>query len=256
MVDLHSHVLPGIDDGPASVEGSLAIARRAVEDGTVTLLATPHVSSRHPNDAATIAGALEDVRVRLREEGVTLELLPGAEIAITHVAEMDPAELPALGLGGGGGWLLLEPPFNPVATGLDASVRRLMRAGHRIVLAHPERCPAFHRDPSIVEELVADGVLTSLTAGSLVGRFGGQARRFALQLLDDGLAHNVASDAHDALQRPPSIAAEIRAAGFGPLERWLTDEVPRAILADAEIPARPDVVGRRSRWSWRRRRSA
>jgi protein-tyrosine phosphatase len=255
MVDLHSHVLPGIDDGPPSVEGSLEIARRAVEAGTGTLLATPHVSSRHPNDAATIAGALEDVRVRLREEGVSLELLPGAEIAITHLAEMDPAELPALGLGGGG-WLLLEPPFNPVATGLDASVRTLMRAGHRIVLAHPERCPAFHRDPSIVQGLVADGVLTSLTAGSLVGRFGGQARRFALQLLDEGLAHNVASDAHDALHRPPSIAAEIHAAGFGALEPWLTDEVPRAILADAEIPARPEGVGRRSRWSWRRRRSA
>ena len=82
-----------------------------------------------------------------------------------------------------------------------------------MLLAHPERCPAFHRDPALLESLVDGGVLTSITSGSLVGRFGSRARRLALALLDSGLAHNVASDAHDAVQRPPSIAAELAESG-------------------------------------------
>jgi protein-tyrosine phosphatase len=255
MIDLHCHVLFGIDDGPRNIEGSVAIARRAREEGIDAIVATPHASSRHPNDAATIAAPLEQLRARLREEQLPLALHAGAEVEISHVAEMADGTLGGLALGGGG-WLLVEPPFTTVALGLERSIHDVMRAGYGVVLAHPERSGALLKDPAILERLVADGALTSLTAGSLVGRFGSQARRFALALLEHGLAHNVASDAHDALHRPPSIARELRSAGVDGLAEWLTEDVPRAIVEGDEIPQRPAVERLRPRWRrWRRSRA-
>jgi protein-tyrosine phosphatase len=256
VIDLHCHVLPGIDDGPETIEGSVALARAAAAAGTRTLVATPHVSSRYHNDAATIAQLVDELNVRLASEGVPLEVLPGAEIAIASVVEIESRQLPRLGLGGGQ-WLLMEPPFTPIVTGLENILSSLQREGHRILLAHPERCPAFHRDPAMLESLVASGVITSITAGSLVGRFGGEVRRFAVGLVRDGMVHNVASDAHDPTQRPPGMAAELEHAGLGPLAEWLTGMVPTAILSGEEIPPRPAGAldgARRGLRAWHRRR--
>jgi protein-tyrosine phosphatase len=254
VIDLHSHVLPGIDDGPATIEGSVELARAAAAAGTRTLVATPHVSSRYHNDAATIAGLVAELNVRLSAEGMELEVLQGAEIAITSVVEIEASRLAGLGIGGGG-WLLMEPPFMPIATGLENIVSFLQREGHRILLAHPERCPAFHRDPAMLRSLVWSGVATSVTAGSLVGRFGGPVRRFALELMEAGMVHNVASDAHDHRQRPPGMAAELEQVGLDPLADWLTRAVPTAILNDeATLPPQPLVElprtasTRRARW--------
>jgi protein-tyrosine phosphatase len=256
MIDLHCHVLPGIDDGPATIEGSVALARAAAAAGIATLVATPHVSARYRNDATTIVPLVDELNVRLAAEGVALEILRGAEISITSVIEIEPSELPGLGLGGGP-WLLMEPPFAPIVTGLETILGSLRRDGYRILLAHPERCPAFHRDPAMLESLVSSGVLTSITAGSLVGQFGGDVRRFALGLVRDGLAHNVASDAHDHVKRPPGIAAELERAGLAPLIDWLTRAVPTAILSgDDRIPPRPivELAGARDEHGWLRRR--
>jgi protein-tyrosine phosphatase len=258
MIDLHTHVLPGIDDGPETIEGSLALARAAASDGTRVMVATPHVNWHHHNDAATIARLTGELNERLRREEIDLRILGGAEIAMTRAGDLDPAELERLRLGDGP-WLLLEPPFTPVATGLDGVVAALQDAGHRILLAHPERCPALHREPRMLETLVRGGVLTSITAGSLVGRFGSQVRRFARQLVEQGLVHNVASDAHDALKRPPGMSGELRDAGLGGLADWLTGAVPSAILSGDEIPPSPELpVGgeprpRRLRWHRARR---
>lgn len=259
MIDLHCHVLPGIDDGPATIEGSLCLARAAVAAGTRTLVATPHVSWRYANSADSIARATEQLRARLIDEEIELELLSGAEIAMTRVGELGAGELAELRLGASA-WLLIEPPFTPVATGLHETVLGLQDRGHRVLLAHPERCPAIQRDPGLLESLVAAGVLTSVTAGSLAGRFGEQVRRFALSLFEQGLVHNVASDAHDDVDRAPGMAQEIERAGLGALTDWLTAAVPAAILEGSEaIPARPDfevsglASGRPRRSVWRRR---
>jgi protein-tyrosine phosphatase len=250
VIDLHSHVLPGIDDGPATMEGSLALARAVAQSGASTLLATPHVSWRYPNAADTIVPLVEEVNARVRAEGIALEIRSGAEIAMTRAAELDPGELSRLTLGGGQ-WLLVECPFTPVATGMDALVLDLQRRGHRVVLAHPERCPAFHRDRRPLEMLVQGGVLTSITAGSLVGRFGGEVQRFAMQLLREDLVHNVASDTHDLERRPPGIAAELEQAGLAELSEWLTRDVPAAILDGGAIPPRPEFALPGARRGWR-----
>lgn len=253
MIDLHCHVLPGIDDGPATTEASLVLARAAAEVGTRTLVATPHVSWRYPNDADIIARLVDELNTRLTAEGVALDVRTGAEIAMTRLTEVEPAQLAPLGLGGGP-WLLVEPPFTQVVTGLDAVVVDLQRRGHRVVLAHPERCPAFHRDPRMLGSLIRSGVLASITAGSLVGRFGEPVRRFALGLAQDDMIHNVASDAHDHKHRRPGMARELEQSGLGQLAEWLTQAVPAAILSGDDIPRRPafaitpSAPSRRPRW--------
>lgn len=255
VIDLHCHVLPGIDDGPATIEGSVDLARVAAAAGIRTIVATPHVSERYRNEAGEIALLVEQLNERLLHEGVPVEVRRGAELAIACVESLTSSELSALQLGDGP-WLLLEPSLTQSASGLEAVALELQRAGHRVLLAHPERCMAFHRDPLLLESLVQAGALTSITAGSLAGRFGDHVRRFALRLARQGLIHNVVSDAHDHVKRPPSIAAEIEQVGLGPLADWLTVAVPAAILDGEEIPPRPaDVVvrvARESRRWWRR----
>ena len=253
MIDLHCHVLPGIDDGPQTIEDSVALARAAVAAGTRTIVATPHVSWEYPNRAETIVGLVAELDRRLSAEGLALEIRGGAEIAMTRLPDTPDDELSRLTLGGGR-WLLVEPPFTLASTGLDVLVADLHDRGYQVVLAHPERCPAFHRDRSMLEALVRSGALGSVTAGSLVGRFGKAVRRFSLELMRDGLVHNVASDAHDPSHRAPTIAGELDQAGLGLLTDWLTQRVPEAILGGGEIPNRPAFEipalqsGRRSWW--------
>lgn len=256
MIDLHTHVLPGIDDGPATIEESVVLVRAAAAAGTRTMVATPHVSSRYHNEAATIARLTAELNQRLRQEGIAVEIRAGAEVALTRVDELAPAELERLRLGDGP-WVLLEPPFASGATGLEHVVSTLQNAGNRVVLAHPERCPALHREPQMVKTLVASGVLTSVTASSLIGRFGEQVRRFARLLFEQGLVHNVASDTHNVDGRPPSIAAELEQAGLTELSDWLTCAVPAAILADEPIPAPPPLqLGKLATRPWWRPKSS
>jgi protein-tyrosine phosphatase len=123
---------------------------------------------------------------------------------MTRISDVAQTELKRLCLGASD-WILLEPPFGAVATGLDTVVGDLQGAGHRVLIAHPERCVAFRRDPTLLEDLVSSGALTSITSGSLVGAFGEEARLFALTLVREDLVHNVASDAHDLERRPPLV---------------------------------------------------
>lgn len=255
MIDLHCHVLPGIDDGPATIEDAIALARDAASGGTRVLVATPHVNRRFANDAGSIATAVAELNARLADEEIGVEVRAGAEIAISRAVELAPEELERLRLGDGP-WLLLEPPFTPQVSGLDILLGDMLEQGHRIVLAHPERCPAFQRDPHMLRALAGQGVLTSITAGSLVGRFGGDVQRFAFSLVAEGIVHNVASDAHDRQARPPSIAAELAQSGLGAFADWWTQEVPAAILGGGKIPRRPlaplPELPPQRRWRWPR----
>jgi protein-tyrosine phosphatase len=262
VIDLHCHVLCGLDDGPATLEDAVDLARAAVAGGTHTVVATPHVSARYPNDPAAIGRRLGELRVRLQTDGVALELIAGAEIALTQTIDMNAQALQRMSLGEGP-WLLVEPPFAPFVSGVEEMLRELQGEGHRLLLAHPERCPTFHRDPAMLEGLVASGIRTSLTAGSLQGRFGETVRGFALGLVDAELVHNVASDAHDTTRRGPAIAPALEGAGLQPLAEWLVHEVPAAILSGAEtIPPRPRIPlatpqrPRRPRWGRRLLRRA
>ena len=261
MIDLHLHVLPGVDDGPATVGDAVALAEAAAAQGTTTVVATSHVSDRYPNRAEGLAAARAELEAALAERGIALDVVSGAELAIPQIAELGDDELRALSLGGNG-TLLVEAPLSAAVSDPEPVLRNLQARGHRVVLAHPERSPVFLSDPGRLTAAVAEGALCSITASSLNGRFGSTVQRFAIRLLEEGLVHDVASDAHDLSGRRPEVLSELERAeehvpGLAGLVPWLTEEAPQAILAGERVlpppalPPRPEPP--RRRW-WQRRR--
>src|SRR5215210_3253597 len=227
------------------MEGSLELARAAVEAGTRTILATPHVNDDPTIEPARIAAGLVELRAALAAADIPLEVLPGGEIAIWRLVDLDEDTLRAFALGGGP-YLLVESPFSPVIGDFEPMVLDLHGRGHRVLLAHPERCPAFQRDPSRLEGLVGAGALVQITAGSMAGAFGTTVRRFTSAILREGHAHVVASDAHDTVRRPPGLqvgfaALERDLPGLGEQAQWLTELAPRAVLDGTPLPERPPL---------------
>jgi protein-tyrosine phosphatase len=251
MIDLHSHVLPGLDDGPDTVEGSLALARAAVAAGTTMLAATPHINRHYDLEPDDIHRALTALRTHLTSAGIELELVMSGEISTGRLPSLSREELDALRLGEGP-YLLLEVPLSPGIGTPPSAVERLQRDGYGVLLAHPERSPGLQRDPARLRQLVEGGALCSITAGSLTGQFGQTPRRFALTMLREGLVHDIASDAHDAVRRPPDMRAGLASAtndipGLNEQAAWLTHDVPAAILKGAPLPRRPSLPSTRRR---------
>jgi len=246
VIDLHCHILPAVDDGPPTPEAALDIARAHVAAGVRRVTATPHVTWDIPTSAELVRTKVDEVNALLRDHEIDLEVLTGGEIGMTRVSDLDDEELRGLALGGGP-WLLVECPLTPAASGFDTVLHHLRARGHKVLLAHPERCPALQREPERLTALVHAGMLTSITAGALIGRFGSTVERYAHELVRDGLVHNVASDAHDASRRPPGLRAELEEAGYGPYVGYWCEEVPAAIISGAEVPGPPPAPLRERR---------
>ncbi len=203
MIDTHCHILPGVDDGPESREEALAMARVAVADGIHTVVATPHLT---PGDFAHHPWIAEQVTLlqqALEQQGLPLRVLPGAEVvAAPEVLEYLPG-LPRLG---SGAYLLLETPLMGLPTYLEELVFAIQLAGTRVALGHPERTQLMRAKPEVIRRLAERGCVLQLNVSSLLGRHGRMTRRLALELLREFPACVVASDAHDALYRPPRLA--------------------------------------------------
>jgi protein-tyrosine phosphatase len=251
VIDLHCHVLPGIDDGPPRLADSLTLARAAQSEGATTLVATPHVSWRYVNDPATIAREVDAVREAVRADDLDLQIQSGAEIAVPRLGDLTDEELCDVRLGDGP-WLLIESPLTRTGDDLELVLDALHRRGHWIVLAHPERSPLFLRDPQRLGALIAKGVLCSITASSLSGAFGREVRSFSAALIREGLVHNICSDAHDIDRRPPVVRAHIEAATTHLPElsariEWLISEMPQAVITGDNLPKPPASAPARPR---------
>ena len=254
MIDLHTHVLAGIDDGPDDLAGSVAVAEVAAHGGVRTIVATPHLRADHPavrpRELARRAAELSD---HLRERGLPVEILPGAEVDLQTAAELTDEELRLATLAGNGRDLLLETPYRRLPRSFEEQVLALADRGFRITLAHPERNGELKQDPDRVGALVERGVLVQLTARSLAGR---PSKTSAL-LLERGWAHVLASDAHAIDMRPPDLGASVRQAAdafphaSAELE-WMVSAAPRAILDGRPLPDRPERAARRRRLRWPR----
>lgn len=234
-VDLHSHVLPGLDDGAASLAAAVEICESAVADGTTVLAATPHVRWDYPTTVAAMEHALRAVETAIGS--LPLELVPGGEIALEQLDA--PLEtLTGFGLGGNPEYLLVETPYFEWPRRLVPELGRLRAAGITPVLAHPERNPAVQADPRLVGHAIEAGALIQLTAASLDGRLGTTAARTATNLVRTRSAHLVASDAHAPDVRMVGLSSTEGAVGAD-LARWLTHDVPLAIVRGAPLPPRP-----------------
>jgi protein-tyrosine phosphatase len=245
MIDLHSHILPGLDDGPETLEGSLELARAALDDGTELIAATPHVRDDYPTTAAEMESAVEEVRTALSDAGVGLELRPGGELALERLDELEPTELRRFGLGGSAKYLLVESPYYGWPLDLEERLFRLQATGMTPVLAHPERNAEVQAEPERLRPLVERGALVQLTAASVDGRLGRRPQQTSSLLLELGLAHLLASDAHAPAVRAAGLSAAARSLGDQALARWLTGDVPAALLASEELPPRPAPTRRR-----------
>jgi protein-tyrosine phosphatase len=229
------------------------MARLAAADGIRVTAATPHVRDDHPFDRASIPARVAELNAAIVGEGIELEVVAGAEVAFSEVAELDDAQLADLCLGTSH-CLLVESPYTLATDLLERAVFDLQLRGFRPLLAHPERSPSFLKDPARLRQLVERGILCSVTSASLAGRFGKHVQRMALRMAREGIAHDVASDGHGPdgrrpILRPGLDALEHELRGNGEHGRWATRDVPAAILDGEPLPDPPSRPRRR----WPRR---
>jgi protein-tyrosine phosphatase len=207
MIDIHCHILPGVDDGARDMEASLAMARRAVEDGIEVIVATPHWPlEADPVSAARIVELTAEVQAELDREQIPLRLIPGHECAITPELPEELAKGGALGFGGKTRYALLETPYHHLPFYLRDIVFQVQSRGFAPVIAHPERNPIVQHNPEQLIEYVRSGCLVQVTASSLTGQWGAASKKAGLALFRKGLAHIIASDAHSPNSRPPVMS--------------------------------------------------
>jgi protein-tyrosine phosphatase len=258
LIDLHCHLLPGLDDGPADIDETISLARFAAADGTRTIVATPHVREDYPFDLGLIAERAQQVNDRLARASLGVTVEQGAEVAVSMLRVLDDTTLATICLGASNS-VLVESPYQQATDLLEQALFDLQLRGFRPVLAHPERSPSFMGDPDRLAALVDRGVLCSVTSASMAGRFGRTVQRFSRLLFERGLVHDVASDAHDVERRSPGLTAGFRLLGRdvpGLLEQmdWYTSTAPAAILAGGRLPARPSLQPARRRFPGQRSR--
>lgn len=242
MIDIHSHLLPAVDDGSRDIQESIALLRIAVHDGIREMVLTPHIFAGCWDNNLTMLRPRFEAFARLIEsKGIDIRLHLGAEVhlLVESLDLADRGEVPMMGTWNGSPALLIElhdariPPFTVNA------IRHLKKRGLQPIIAHPERNRAVMADPDCLEPLLAEGCLMQITAGSLIGGFGARAATAAVELLQREWVHFIATDAHNLRSRPPLMrearAFVARHYGEAVAER-LTVENPAALIAAKQRP--------------------
>lgn len=241
MIDLHCHLLPGIDDGAPDLTTSLAMARMAAADGVTLTACTPHIyPGLYENTGPAIRQAVVELQAQLAEADIPLRLTHGADVHLTPalITGLRQGQVPSLH---DSRYFLLEPPHHVAPPRLAEIVFELLAADYIPVITHPERLSWIEDRYATFIDLVRQGAWLQVTAGSLTGRFGDTARYWGERLLDEGWVHILATDSHGVDRRPPLLAEGRQAA-----ERWvgaeeavhLVDTRPQGILDNA----RPDQL--------------
>jgi protein-tyrosine phosphatase len=241
MVDLHCHILPGIDDGPETIEESLIMAESAIEDGISHVVATPHANSKYHFDFARVRRLRDELQAKVGDQ---LKLATGCDF------HLDPENLESLRKDASHycinqrDYLLVEFSEFSIPPTVDQTLHAIQLSGLRPVITHPERNGLLRAHPERLKKWVQQGCFAQITGGSLTGRFGAASREYALQWIGEGLIHFVASDAHNtrsrALQLQP--AYNIVVDQFGQEKaRALFQENPLAAFEGRELPHVPEV---------------
>jgi len=241
MIDLHSHLLPGIDDGAKSIEMSLQMARLAVDDGISVMACTPHMMPGvYDNSSGDVLALVGRMKRELEQAGIGLQIVPGADVHVVPdlVSRLDSGQVLPIGRSR---YFLLEPPHHVVPPGLLKLVRDLLAAGWTPVLTHPERLTWIENGYDLICQIDEAGAAMQITAGSLTGRFGDRPQYWAKLMLEEGRVDILASDAHDPRRRPPKMseARAVVAEMLGPeAARTMTLDNPMAILKGQPLPGK------------------
>ena len=242
MIDIHSHILPELDDGSRSLAESLEMARIAAEDGITHMVATPHMFNglSHNPEPAEIIERVEALQDAI---GDALKLLPGNEVHIAHdlVEKVRDDKVTRLNRKN---YMLIEFPSMSVPVGADNLFYRLQVEGITPILVHPERNSEIQRQPALIEPFINRGTRVQVTAMSITGQFGARARLCVERLLRHNCVHLVATDTHRAGRRPPvlSVGRDAAAAIVGEeAARRLVEDNPRAVIQGDPIEADPPL---------------
>ena len=247
MIDLHCHILPGLDDGARDLDQAVEMARIAHEDGIEIIVGTPHLfNGSHAYDDL---GVFEEKRALL--EGalaagdIPLKVLSGAEVHITHDLIASVCRHRDRLVLAGGSFIFIEFPHDHVFKGAKDLFFELMSERLTPIIAHPERNTAFVQFPKLLFDLVEMGALVQVNGGSLLGHYGPDSEAAAWRFLELGLVHFLSSDGHNSRSKPPRLAAAVErvAAAIGRENAAaLVRNNPRAVIEDREIPFHPDPV--------------
>ena len=242
MIDIHCHILPGLDDGPATMDESIEMCRIAYADGIRTIIATPHFRpGRYDHSEDVVSLVIEGLRSEVARRGIDLQILTGADVTVTPELPLYLGQRRGLTINNGGKYFLAELPTGAVPAIWDHYLLSLIPRGFTPILTHPERNGWFlsHRDA--LYPFVNGGGLVQITAMSLTGEIGETVQSYSRYLLKQGLAHIIATDAHSAVQRMPLLSNAVAAAediiGRDTALRMVTD-IPQAIIEGR----RPDVA--------------
>ena len=242
MIDLHCHILPGIDDGAADVAVSLGMARAFVADGVSVVACTPHIlPGLYDNTGPRIREAVASLQQRLDEAGIDLRLVPGADnhIERNFVGGLRSGHLLSLA---DSRYVLVEPPHHVAPQRMDELFFEIQVAGYVPILTHPERLSWIANHYDMVRRLIAAGVWMQITVDSLTGAFGRNPLYWSTKMLEEGGVHILATDAHDEVRRPPRLSQGFEAAAKRVGEAEATNLVltrPRAVLENLPPTAVP-----------------
>jgi protein-tyrosine phosphatase len=238
LIDLHCHLLPGLDDGARDLDDAVAMARQAESDGITAICATPHIRADHAVRVAELPADRARLAAALTGAGCATGVLAGGEVAAAMLGELEDGDLAAVALGGSGRWILLEPSPGPIDARLETAVDGLRDRGFRALIAHPERHPAA----DLVERLqrvIARGALVQATAAYFTEE---QTRPAMVELAQAGVIHVLGSDSHSSRAgRPVALAAALRAlATVDPVRAhldWVSNRAPEAIVRGEDLTA-------------------
>lgn len=240
MVDIHHHLLPGLDDGSTDLETSVAMARMAAEDGITHIVATPHSNDRYRFNRQTNEDMLDTLRERLAREGVSITLGSGCDFHLSYDNIQDARNHPHKYSINGKEYLLIELADHAIPPQIDDSFYDLRLAGLTLILTHPERNPTLQRDHARLKAWIQQGMLVQITTSSVVGQMGQTAEKMAHKLLSDRWVHFLATDAHNTTRRPPKMRAafDVVAGKYGAdYAQAICKDNPLAVFEGRPLPA-------------------